>query len=554
MKEFLIDYFRYAGCAVEQDGNALAVALTPELATQIGKPHLRLVFDPAHLTPDTELITHGSYLTNRLYETLKDRGEKVAMTLPSRHAALPLAAIDFHVSSDLKQRVQTRETQGTDALLTFRVTYHSNEKREELVTVGVDMRGNIRRHAAFPYPIEVLNASEVSRFPFTKSEAETIYDRCLKQAQDDAEDEARRSQQELARHFHRDALRLRGFYRQLIEEIPDSALNREDQAQQYQAEYERKASDELQKCQVRVLIEPVAFCAVTSPFQRYRFILTTKRSLSATVDVHHDLFSGRVIYPECPSCGTEMHIAGICERGEHAVCEACLETCQVCGKRVCQACGIVKCAECGDFVCNDCAETCHLCGKTYCPRHLLGCRECRKHFCQNCSATCGECGKIVGNIHVVECDISHHPVCFACLITCPCCDQHVGRSQAKTCAFCGRQVCAECAFNCAECGQTFCVHHVRECDISGKMVCPRHLAVCASCERHVRARHLKKCDVCRAAVCVKCATRCHGCGIYFCEQHRDEMTACPECGKAYCSLCYSGQGVCADCRKHGQSG
>ncbi len=554
MKAFLIDYFRYAGCAIETDGQALAVALTPELAKHIGKPRLRLVFDPAHLTADAELITPGSYLTNRLYDALNDRGEKAAITLPPRHAALPLAAIDFHVSPGLKQRVQTRETHETDALLTFRVTFHSNEKREELVTVGVDMRGNIRRYAAFPYPIEVLNASEVSRFPFTKSEAKAIYDRCLEQARDDAEAEARRSQQELARHFHRDALRLRGFYRQLIEEIPDSALNREDQAQQYQAEYERKAADELQKCQVRVLIEPVAFCAVTSPFQRYRFILTANRSLSVSVDAHHDLFSGRVIYPECPSCETEMRAAGICERGEHAVCETCLETCQVCGKRVCQSCGIVKCAECGVFVCNDCAETCHLCGKTHCPTHLLGCRLCRKHFCRACSATCGECGKIVGNIHVVECDISHRPVCFDCLITCPCCDKHVGRSHAKTCAFCGRQVCAECAFACAECGQTFCVHHVRECDISGKMVCPRHLAVCASCERHVRARHLKKCDVCRATICAKCATRCHGCGIHFCEQHRDEMTACPECGQWYCALCYSGQGVCAECRKHERSG
>ncbi|GAK49585.1 restriction endonuclease [Candidatus Moduliflexus flocculans] len=552
MKAFLIDYFRYANCAVEEDGNALAVTLTPELATHIGKPRLRLVFNPAHLTADAELVTPGSYLINRLYETLKNRGAKMAMTLPLRHVAAPVSDFDIRVSSALTSRIQEKETHETEALLTFRVTFHSNEKREELITIGVDMRGKIRRHAAFPYPIEALNLSESSRFPFTKTEAKAIYERCLQLAQEYAGDEARRNQQELARHFHRDALRLQGFYRQLIEEIPDLAINREYQTQQYQAEYERKAADELQKCQVQVFIEPVAFCAVNTPFQRYRFVVKNRAAFSAEFDAHLNLFSGQAVYPECPSCQNEMHAVGLCERGEHAVCETCLETCHVCGQQVCRACGISECAECGEFVCHDCAETCHLCGKTHCPTHLLGCRLCRKHFCRACSATCGECGKIVGNIHVIECDISHQPVCFDCLVTCPCCDKHVGRSHAKTCAFCGRQMCEECAFSCAECGQTFCVHHVRECDISGKMTCPRHSAVCASCGRHVSAKYLKKCDVCRTTVCVKCATRCSGCGHYFCEQHRDEMTVCAECGKRYCSLCGSGQDICAECLKRGQ--
>jgi len=549
MKAFLIDYFRYANCAVEVDGNALAVALTPEFAKHFGKERLRLVFDAAHLTADAELVTPGCYLLNRLYEALKDLGGKAAMTLPSRHAALPESALDIRVPPSLTCRIQEKAARGTEALLTFRVTFHSNEKREELVTIGVDMRGNLRQHAAFPYPIDVLNLSESSRFPFTKAESKTIYERCLQQAREYAEDEARRSQQELARHFHRDVLRLRGFYRQLIEEIPDLAMHRESQAQQYQAEYERKAADELQKCQVRAQIEPVAFCAVTTPFQRYRFVLKNRASVSAEFDAHYDLFSGRILYPECPSCREEMHAVGLCERGQHAVCETCLDTCHVCGTQVCKACGISECAECGKPVCRECAEICHLCGKTYCPAHLLGCRLCRKHFCRACSATCGECGHIVGKIHTIECDISHQPVCFDCLVTCPCCDKHVGRSHAKTCAFCGRQMCDECAFTCAECGQTFCVHHVRECEISGKMNCPRHSAVCASCERHVSAKYLKKCDVCRAAVCVKCATRCNGCGHYFCEQHRDEMAVCSTCGKRYCSLCDSGQDTCAECQK-----
>ncbi len=555
MKEFLIAFFEYAGCAAREDERGLTVDLTADAARHFGKPRLRLVFDPAHLTPDAELATPGSYLTNRLHELIGSFGQKAAVTLPKRHAALDGddARIRLQARSGRLAPPLAREILRSEAFLTFRVTYFSNEKVEELVTVGVDMRGQLARHATFADVLALVKQGEFGRFPFSKADAKAIYARCLEQARTQAQEEATRRQRQLAEQYHHDVVRLKGFYRQLIEEIPDMAIDREQQERQFQEEYRRKASDELQKCQVHVEIEPVGFCAVSTPFQRYRVALTPKqaarRAEAVSVDAHHNLFSGAVILPQCPSCGKETQTVGLCETGNHAVCEACLEICGVCGATVCHACGSEQCAECGARLCPACQERCHLCGKTYCPAHLLGCLDCRKHFCRSCSAQCAECGNITGNIHVIECDLSHRPVCFHCLVTCPCCDQHVGRSHSATCAFCGQQVCRECAFQCAECGQTFCVHHVRECEISGQMTCPRHSAVCARCERHVSVGRLRKCDVCRKTICAECAARCQGCGHDFCEEHREEMTACPECGRLYCALCYSGQGVCSFCQK-----
>jgi hypothetical protein len=44
--------------------------------------------------------------------------------------------------------------------------------------------------------------------------------------------------------------------------------------------------------------------------------------------------------------------------------------------------------------------------------------------------------------------------------------------------------------------------------------------------------------------------QCHGCGLFFCEEHREELLTCPMCGKTYCHLCYPGQGVCSSCQQN----
>ena len=552
MKDYVRDVFRYLDCEVYETEKRLAVTLTPELASSFGKETLQLVFRPEDMSENTELVTYGSYLSNKLYDLMKSSGQKVAIKLPKRVSTLGTEEDIRPWQCKILKRY-SREIHHTEVFLTFRVTYYSNEKREELMTIGCDIHGNLLGQVKFPYPSSMLGDAEIAHFPFTKKQSKALYEQCLEFVETHARQEAFEYQQELAAQYHQDVMRLEGFYRQMIEEIPELAGDREAQTQQLQQEYEQKATEELRKCHVQVSIDAISFCAVIVPFRRIRYILSPERGRSGKTQVivesFYNLFSGDLLSPSCVSCEREMREPGICEHCGQAVCRDCLHECHGCGALVCSNCGNEPCAECGEWSCPDCSEECHLCGKRFCAEHLLGCRECRQHVCPHCRGECSECHGIVGHIHMLECDLSHEQVCLNCIVTCPCCDKHVAKSHSHSCRFCGQQMCEECTFRCEVCGELFCVHHVTECEISGNMTCPQHSAVCTRCSRRVSAAHTYPCDVCRKKVCDECSAVCHGCGIVFCEDHADEMTRCPECGELYCALCYSGQGLCMSCRK-----
>lgn len=568
MKQYITEFFTHSGCALHHQGDVLSIELTPELTQHFGRSTLQLVFDPAHVTKQTELVTYGSYITTRMYDWLKHNGKRIAIVLPKKEPAegslrrvidgRQKAKIreqegDIHPYLCAVRKCHSREVRRTETFLTFRITYYSNEKFEELITIRIDDDGNLRKNPVFPYSLAALHDARTQKLPYTKKEARIVYERCLVEVQTYAEDQAQKHQHSLAEHYHQDILRLEGYYQQMIEEIPDLAIDRESQTTQFQQEFERKAAEELKRCQVHVQIEPVNFCTVTTPFRRYRYLFApfanNGKTPEVSVETYQNLFSDQWLHPICPSCGCEMTEIGICAVGAHAVCRECLQTCHICGKSVCRECGIDECPECHEPVCQDCSNLCHVCGKRFCTAHLLGCRDCRKHVCPQCSEQCEECGKIVGNIHIMECDISHKRVCFDCLVTCPCCDQHVAQSHSGTCAFCGQQICDECTFICDVCGETFCIHHSVECEISGKMICLQHSATCQSCSKRISVRLVRKCDVCRKPLCPECAVQCHDCEVYFCGTHAHDMATCPECGQTYCSLCYSGQGICEYCQE-----
>ncbi len=84
---------------------------------------------------------------------------------------------------------------------------------------------------------------------------------------------------------------MEGYYRQMIEELPEITNNREEQVQLIQHEYRRKIAEEVQQCQVHATIEPVSFCAVTIPFRRDRYTLRRKKRLPIPKNLSIERFS-----------------------------------------------------------------------------------------------------------------------------------------------------------------------------------------------------------------------------------------------------------------------
>jgi hypothetical protein len=576
MKEFTIKFFACFGCSLQDEGDILAINLTPELAEYFGKQTLQLVFQPEHVSEQTELITPGSYLSHRMYDLVKQSGRRVSIILPNKQQAvgstqqatsdsLPIATHSLLAGINCaitKQRV--KEIRKTEAYLIFRMTYHSDEKVEEIITVGVDFEGKLSIRTEFPYSPDTLKDVAPGRFPFTKKQAKAIYDQCLTQVSLYAEQRAATYQAQAAEHFHANITRLEAFYHQMIEEVPILEKNRDAAIRQLQDEYDIKAADELKKYQMQVAITPVSFCAITVPFIQHQYTLEVKgegqkakrkrqnaKGEEATtfrpspfafrpiIKVYHNLFSGEWIYPRCEVCGREMKQIGICEAKSHPVCAHCLVQCHECGAYICRDCGIEVCFECGEWVCHQCSHQCHVCGERYCNRHLLGCVICREHFCTQCAEPCEVCGKLVEKTHLTACEISYKLACPGCIGVCSCCRKSVCQSLLKTCAFCGQNACSDCTFRCDVCHETFCVHHITECDITKKMVCARHSGTCERCARHVSTKRLHKCDVCGKKICTLCSTECSRCHTVFCKDDAEDMMPCPECGQIYCALCYT---------------
>ncbi|PID57015.1 hypothetical protein CSB45_08810 [candidate division KSB3 bacterium] len=548
MKNYIRDAFGYLGCEVRDTKNGLAVTLSADMSAHFGRKSLKLVFRPEDMEADTELAAYGSYLHGRLYELLKPFGQRVAFKLPRRIAGYGTEQLVRPWRCALVKH-SSRSLHGTEAFLTFRVAYYSKEKQEELMTVGCDVQGRCLGNVDFPYSPSLREDIDLIRFPLSKKQAKALYKQCLDYVESHAAQRASDLQQELAAHYHQDVMRLEGYYRQSIGEIPDSAADRDDQTHQLQQEYEQKVAEELQHCHVQVSIEAISFCAVKVPVRRSRYVLAAfSKRTQIIVESFYNLFSGAFSFPLCAVCAKEMRDVGICDRCAEAVCRDCLCECHRCGKLLCTDCGIKRCAECGQWTCRDCAADCHLCGRHFCAEHLLGCLECRRHVCSRCRQRCPECHDVVGHLHMLECELSHEKVCLNCLVTCHCCDKHLRRSRSQSCSFCGQQMCDECSFRCDLCDKLFCVYHVTECEISGSMTCPQHSAVCFHCSRRISSALTHPCDLCRKQLCDACSVICHGCGLSFCEDHAAEIRYCPGCGQGYCALCWSGRGVCPACR------
>lgn len=554
MKDYITGVFRYFGCVVQPQGSVLHVELTPELADSFRKPTLRLVFQADQVEQGTELVTHGSYISGRLYELLKERGRYMSVLLPK--SDVPMTDVHITGSNYACATEHSREIKKTELYIIFRVTYYSDEKREEVVTAGIDIEGQVSLLSGVPYTEAFLQKAVPRRHPFSQKQAKALYDQCLAEVQRHAKQQAAHYQETLSRHFHENITRLEAYYHQMIEEIPDQDPHREAHIKQLQDEYDIKVTDEHHKCQMHITITPLSFCAITMPFRRSRYTFRKGKGPEQrvkgqkpemTVEAYQNLFSGKIVLPRCQSCGHEIEHVGVCEAGWHAACETCLVECVECGKSVCKECGMTVCFECGEWVCPECSQVCHLCGERHCSRHLLGCLICREHYCRQCAAVCESCGKPVARNHVTRCEISHQMNCPACTIECSCCRKQVTQSLIRSCAYCGQQACPECMFRCGVCGEEFCIHHVSECEITKEMVCPKHIGTCAQCGKHVSTAVLHTCDVCGKRVCTDCAHQCRQCGTFFCQHHADEIIPCSECGTLYCVLCYSGQGPCKRC-------
>lgn len=560
MKEFIVDFFKSYGSRVKEQDHVLRIDLSPELTTYFQRPTLQLVFNSQYLSPETELVTHGSYIFNLIYDLLKDRGVKTFLKLPRRVSSLergrrgsttPKASLeDIQFCNGELIHKRTQRTYQVDWYFNFKITYWFDEKIEETYALKVNSQGILTR---CPDPFSELCwmqgelNGQKSRPPLSRDKIRRLYERCLAEVQAYAREQSTKLQEKLMERLYKNLSRLEVYYRQSQDEITGTdERQREKKLELLQQEYRLKVEEELDNHQIQILISLINFCSVQTPVLYRRFLLRAYGKEEELVLVKN-LFSGKVEYPICSSCGTPLHIAGMCGLRAHITCNKCLSHCQECDQDVCSSCGIHACEYCQIEVCQDCRRICNECGKWFCNQHVLGCRLCKIEFCETCAETCQVCGWTVCGRHLIRCAVCEEKICSRCKTSCSHCEEEVCNTHLVACSFCGQLTCTHCIEVCETCKCQICTRHAYTCTLSKKRLCQRDSGRCQSCYTRVSKEFIRSCDIGGEKICILCAEICSQCQLPFCYDHGDELKSCDRCGEVYCLLCRDQRKTCPTC-------
>jgi len=582
LKELVIGFFRSQGAPVRQVSDHLVeVDSIPAVADLFdGRDTLRLIFDRERALwyEDCELVAFGNPLLDRILERL---------TQPE--AIFAESFVDFNLGDarpeDLHPRLQFLNCQPTLQLcgahylgvlvFRFRVTFLSDEKREELFRVAVNLRTGetdallLRTLDALPLTSQPIQDGSVTYSPglldvadaFRLAQAEAL--RLVEQA-------SALEQAEANQRLAVDLAILEEYCEREIQRRR-SVPARQEEIPEFEAYAAKHRQELIEKYTVRVQVEPLSVQRINFPTFQYRLVVTDCPKPFTVEDLFYDVHRDLVQLPPCPGCGHQVRRWYACAAG-HLSCPECTGTCRVCGAHFCtlhatpcRICQGLLCAEhsrrcevCGEALCPSHQRTCALDGWTVCGRDSNVCRVCQQVFCRSHLRTCRLCHEVICPEHTVICAVCGHPACPTHTIGCAECDTRLCHLCAGLCGVCGAALCPEHLTRCVQCHQPLCSLHRVLCDLCGQPVCPQCVGECVKCGRPVCREHLERCIEGPELVCSRHRQACHHCGGVVCPEHartcdrchegevycRSHISSCPVCQK---SLCHPHSRLCPDC-------
>ncbi len=267
-------------------------------------------------------------------------------------------------------------------------------------------------------------------------------------------------------------LQKRADAREASDADPDALDHLNDLTMQLDSEKARRIAELQDKFQLKAVVVPVSAGLIRYPVAEYRY-----SAISGSLDIpfasRQDLITGKLIGPECQSCGGSAAQAFACSCG-HLACDACHKTCAGCGKDLCSGCVTGACQVCGGVVCESCRSTCQSCGKMVCPTHSAACTACGKRVCKGAENSCGK-----------VCAICGRDFCSDHIETCPVCGRSICLDHMRACAECGVRACSDDIDECPCCGKPVCESSSTACSLCGRMVCSGCIGgsgFCATCE------------------------------------------------------------------------
>ena len=527
-------YARLAGARVRELEPQLVELSLPdaEVPHFRGGRSVRIAFSPAALErhPDAEMAVVGSAFFEELLNAVRTRGARRAFglippthsadtsglprTLPVRRgtAEPPVVSLALHPVARLVARVAITASGGGI------VTEHIAESGLFDLATGLRAPDGVAGlcrdiEAGNVVPSDDGTPDGVAALP-ARPLAELV-PLMLGDIESKLAPELARHRQDAEQALAAETTRIDRYYRQLLEEVAESAWDpmSAEERRAIEAEHRRRRAEEERRHEVRAMVHPLQLVEFTVLVQRADWNLATQGGRRATLTAQRTLSGSGAWQLTCPHCGAPPKELLIC-RHNHVACAACGKTCRVCGDEFCGSHGIAACHVDEEPACDAHARMCPACGKPHCAVHAGTCSAGGHSACSACLGPCGVCGKVVCATHAVRSDSSapkgERRLCLDCAVYCEGkSNEPVGRDEAVRCSSCEAFVCATHRAACVVDQLVHCSTHLRRADRSRRLVCERHRGQCGHEPAVVFASdEVAACAACGTSVCDAHARTC----------------------------------------------
>jgi hypothetical protein len=424
MKTFVKTFFQRHDSKVSDRQNKLVVTLSEPLQKLFGQDILHLVFNAQDVDEDSELVTHGSYVINTIYNYLQDRGTKIVSRLEERYAPSKSGLEEkIQIENGTIQSSKIKKEKTLDILFNFKITYLSDEKSEDIVMLGIDRHGTVfdpkHYYTDAVMKNHLIPLQQKGPIELSKKELELRFRECLKAASAQAQEYGRTLQNDIFKRLHRNITRIKGYYTAQIEELHRNHPSYEERRLTIQREYEHKLKEEISNHKLRIVLKLLNYHLIERSEIEMVMKLRSK-SFEMPLTAVYDTFTGEMDYGACPSCHANMEKI-IMAKDDKIACGHCAFTCSTCKKQYADVQHALSCGVCQNPICAHCVVQCASCQQSVCGAHSHVCAVGNEITCGNCLKHCGVCNMELCGEHTFHCATTHEPVCFEHRVICKGC-------------------------------------------------------------------------------------------------------------------------------------
>lgn len=334
---------RAGGAAAGRERGVYDILLPSALEAAVGRALVRLAEDPTALStePEAELATPGSPVVDELIAWASGRGQVAQSRLPAgrlRRKGLrdeverALTFLNCRVRHDGSEPdvLDTRYAQ-----FNFRVTYLSDEKREQCHTIPVNLWSGQVNHA-LAERFEALSTADldgVQRLEVTAVPVEQAYATAREALRQWVGDESRHHRDRIEKRYGVEFARVSGYYDQIAHDLrlrrrPDAPAAEDVLARKLhaaEAERQRKLQELGEKYRLRTYAR-LTSARILVQAKTYFTLLLDRGAVTRRLMLCYDSWLERLEPPACEHCraGTiRVHVTS----DARMLCPSCAERC-----------------------------------------------------------------------------------------------------------------------------------------------------------------------------------------------------------------------------------